>query len=141
MFLGRHPRAYYVDFDDFGCFILKPEAVRYIGGFGEMSWVEAGAFEAAEPDLVAAGAEGAVEHMNADHRDATVAILRAAVRGLESTSNATVLSIDRYGFEALAELPEGARRARVAFQKTLSDPEQIREAFIALLQHARGEQA
>jgi hypothetical protein len=38
-FLANHPGAYYVEFDDFSCYRLEIEAIRYIGGFGEMSWV------------------------------------------------------------------------------------------------------
>jgi len=138
-FRRRHPRAYYVDFDDFGCFVMRPEAVRYIGGFGEMSWVPAGELAAAAPDEVAAAAASAVEHMNQDHADATLAIVRR-VGGLEAASAARVLAIDRYGFEALAELPGGARRARVAFEKTLATPEELREAFVALVGRARGQE-
>jgi len=140
-FLARHPRAYYVDFDDFGCFVLKPEAVRYIGGFGEMSWVPPLDFARAEPDAVAAAAGPAVEHMNADHKDATAAILRASVRGLEACESAAVLAIDRYGFEALAELPGGARRARVAFEQPLASPAEVKDAIVGLLKKARGEAA
>jgi heme iron utilization protein len=41
-FLDRHPEAStYVGFADFGFFRLEPAHVRYVGGFGRMSWVEA----------------------------------------------------------------------------------------------------
>lgn len=136
-FLRRHPRAFYVDFDDFGCFVMEPQAVRYVGGFGEMSWVEAEAFTSARPDSVVAGSANAVEHMNEDHKDATVAILRHRVKGLETATDATILAIDRYGFEALTELPAGPRRARVAFDKVLAEPDEIKAAIIDLLKQAR----
>jgi putative heme iron utilization protein len=41
-FLARHPEAStYASFADFGFFRLEPEHVRYVGGFGRMSWVDA----------------------------------------------------------------------------------------------------
>ncbi|MGA7121334.1 MAG: pyridoxamine 5'-phosphate oxidase family protein [Polyangiaceae bacterium] len=39
-FLGIHPRAQaYVDFADFAFYRLAVQAIRYVGGFGQMSWV------------------------------------------------------------------------------------------------------
>ena len=41
-FLDRHPEAStYAGFADFGFFRLEPTHVRYVGGFGRMSWVDA----------------------------------------------------------------------------------------------------
>jgi putative heme iron utilization protein len=45
-FLDVHPEARtYAGFADFGFFRLAPEHVRYVGGFGRMSWVDARAYE------------------------------------------------------------------------------------------------
>lgn len=45
-FLDRHPEAStYAGFADFGFFRLEPTHVRYVGGFGRMSWVDAKAYE------------------------------------------------------------------------------------------------
>lgn len=42
IFLARQPSAAtYVDFADFAFYRLEPQAVRYVGGFGRMSWVDA----------------------------------------------------------------------------------------------------
>lgn len=41
-FLAREPRAAaYVDFKDFAFYRLEPRALRFVGGFGRMSWVGA----------------------------------------------------------------------------------------------------
>jgi hypothetical protein len=49
-FLARHPEAArYADFKDFGFFRLEPVALRYVEGFGRMSWVEPAAYAAAWP--------------------------------------------------------------------------------------------
>ena len=40
-FLAAHDAAsMYVDFPDFGFFRLHVQSVRYVGGFGRMSWVD-----------------------------------------------------------------------------------------------------
>ena len=35
-FLNKHPKAYYIKFDDFHCLEFKVKTIRYIGGFGEV---------------------------------------------------------------------------------------------------------
>ena len=49
-FLGIHPRAQaYVDFADFAFYRLTVQAIRYVGGFGRMSWVSVDAYRTAVP--------------------------------------------------------------------------------------------
>lgn len=41
-FLAQHPDAVrYIDFTDFSLYRLEPIALRYVGGFGRMSWIAA----------------------------------------------------------------------------------------------------
>lgn len=135
-FKAKHPAAYYVDFDDFFCFEMQPECLRYIGGFGEMSWVEGEHYTAAQPDAVVARSDSAVAHMNADHADA-VLLMTQAFAGLPEATKATILSLDRYGFDVLAELPDGLRRSRVGFKSRLDTAEDIRPAVVGLTNEAR----
>ena len=72
----RHPDAFYAAFDDFRLYRLDVASVRYVGGFGRMSWVSADDHAAAEPDPLHPHAAGIVEHMNDDHADALVAYCR-----------------------------------------------------------------
>lgn len=52
-FLSREPRAStYVDFADFHFYRLEPRALRFVGGFGRMSWVTAEEYAAASPEDV-----------------------------------------------------------------------------------------
>ncbi len=136
-FLKAHPGAHYVRFADFSSYkLLVSEKVRMISGFGEMGWVTPEAFAAAEPDLVSAGARGAVEHMNKDHAHDVLAMSRAFA-GLPLAKQATLLAIDRYGLDVLCEMPDGSRRSRVAFPTRLDRPEQIKDAVISLTMSAR----
>jgi heme iron utilization protein len=48
MFLSAHPEASaYAGFADFGLYRLAPDHVRYVGGFGRMSWVGGQSFATA----------------------------------------------------------------------------------------------
>jgi putative heme iron utilization protein len=136
-FLDAHPSsAYYADFRDFGFWRLGVESVRYIGGYGRMSWVEKAAWEEAEPDPLAASAAGVIAHMNADHADAMVDYCRAFSKATDVAS-ATMTNIDRYGFEMSAVTPDGPRPVRLAFLHVATTPEQARDALIRLLKEAR----
>jgi putative heme iron utilization protein len=76
-FLRHQPSAtYYVDFDDFDFYRVEPTALRYVGGFGRMSWVSTEDYRSAEPDPLAAAASGILKHMNDDHADAVLAYAR-----------------------------------------------------------------
>ena len=140
-FLHAHPHsAYYAVFRDFGFWRLGVESVRYIGGYGRMSWVEKAAWEEAEPDPLAASAAGVVTHMNADHADAMVDYCVAFSKATEVAS-ATMTNIDRYGFEMSAVTSEGPRPVRLAFPQAVTTPQQARDALIRLLKQARAHQS
>ena len=132
VFLAAHPQsAYYADFDDFDFFRLRTESVRYIGGYGRMSWITAEEFELAQPDPLASSASGILAHMNADHRRALLLYARAFTRASDATE-ATLTAIDRFGFEMTVKTPRGIGPARVVFEPALTAAEQAREAMVKL---------
>ena len=136
-YLERHPNAgYYADFNDFNFWRLEVAAVRYIGGYGRMSWVGVVDWLAAQPDPVAPCAEGIIAHMNENHADALPLYWRAFSRGTEFTT-VTMTGIDRYGFEMSAVTPDGPRPIRVAFAEQISTREEARTALVAMLEGAR----
>ena len=137
-FMETHPGAYYAQFDDFLVFRLRVEHVRYIGGFGSMSWVtgEDYANSLVDPVTYSDRAKRAVEHMNEDHANDVLSMVRAFA-GLPMAESATLLSIDCYGMDVLCELPDGKRRSRITFKERLTAGEQIRPAVIALTKEAR----
>jgi putative heme iron utilization protein len=136
-FLAAHPHArYYADFRDFAFWKLRVGAVRYIGGYGRMSWVPREEWYAAEPDPLGGSAAGIIAHMNADHADA-LALYCKAFSKARAISSATMTGVDRYGFEMSAKTPEGPRPVRLAFHRPVSTPEDARTALIAMLKDAR----
>jgi heme iron utilization protein len=136
-FLAVHPRAsYYVDFKDFAFYRLDVEAVRYIGGFGRMSWVSAEAYRQAAPDPLAAASAGILSHMNDDHADALLAYARG-LSNIADASAATMTAVDRYGFEMTVVTPEGPRATRLAFDAPVATTDEVRRAMVSLVKRAR----
>ncbi|MEM1333006.1 MAG: DUF2470 domain-containing protein [Actinomycetota bacterium] len=136
-YLAKHPyAAYYADFTDFGFWRLNIESVRYVGGFGHMSWQTTEAYVAAEVDPLAEVAGGVVEHMNDDHRDANLTYVQV-LAGLDDATDAKMVGIDRYGVTLTAETPAGPRMARVPFGEPLTSGDDARPAVIKLLKDAR----
>jgi putative heme iron utilization protein len=136
-FLAAHPNAaYYADFRDFAFWKLRVNAIRYIGGYGRMSWIGQADWQAAEPDPLAPSAAGTIAHMNADHADAMVLYCKAFSKATD-ISSAKMTGVDRYGFDMSAKTLEGPRPVRVAFARPVSTPEQVRAALVALVKDAR----
>ena len=135
-FLAAHPNsAYYADFRDFGFWKLHVDSVRYIGGYGRMSWIDKAEWQTAEPDPLGPSAAGIIAHMNADHPDALVIYCKAFSKATEITS-ATMTGIDQYGFEMSARTNEGPRPIRLAFAKPIGTPEEARAVLISMLKDA-----
>ena len=136
-FLAVHPNsAYYVDFGDFAFWTLRVESIRYIGGYGRMSWVDLDAWRAAEPDPIAPAAAGIIAHVNADHADALVLCCRAFSKATD-LSSARMTGVDRYGFEMSAMTPEGPRPIRLAFPQAAGTAEDVRGALVSMVAEAR----
>jgi putative heme iron utilization protein len=136
-YLAKHPNAgYYVDYADFAFWRLEVESVRYIGGYGRMSWVPIDDWRSAKPDPIAPHARGIIDHMNADHADALVAYCRAFSKATDATA-ATMTSVDRYGFEMSAATAKGPRPIRLAFPQPIATPDDARLAMVAMVKQAR----
>lgn len=121
----------YRGFGDFALFRLDPLRVRWIGGFGEIRWVERAEWLLETPAW-ADGAASIVRHMNEDHRDA----LEAMAQGL--------LGVEPVGAEMVAVDPEGfhVRTAAgirwIAFARECRSAGELREEMVRLAREARG---
>lgn len=135
--LAAHPSAAgYVDYRDFSFWQLDVAAVRYIGGFGRMSWVDRAAWVEAKPDPMVPYAEGIIRHMNDDHADVLVLACRAFTRAKDAIA-VRMTGVDRYGFDMSVEMPTGKRPARVAFGLPIASPDEARRAMVAIAKEAR----
>jgi putative heme iron utilization protein len=136
-YLEANPAAsYYIDFGDFTFLRLTVDHVRYVGGYGRMSWVDAPAYHAAEPDPLAGSAAGIITHMNADHAEAQVLFCRHFA-GLDGTTAASMSAVDRYGFDMVAMSAEHRTPVRLAFPTECLTGEQVRAAMVAMVAEAR----
>jgi heme iron utilization protein len=136
-FLQRHPDArFYADFEDFCFWRMQVTGIRYIGGFGRMSWVDAEAWYAAEPDPLIGVAARILSHMNEDHRDAMRLYCEAFSRA-GAVEEVTMTGVDRYGFEMSVTTPDGPRPVRVAFTEPVIDANAVRAQMVSLVQLAR----
>lgn len=136
-FLAVHPNAaYYADFRDFAFWMLRVNAIRYIGGYGRMSWIGHDDWQAAEPDPLGPAAADLIAHMNSDHADAMVRYCKAFSKATDVTA-ATMTGVDRYGFEMSARTAKGPRPVRLAFATPVSTPDEVRAALVAMAKDAR----
>jgi putative heme iron utilization protein len=136
-YLEANPAAaYYIDFGDFTFYRLDVESIRYVGGYGRMSWVDAAEYASAQPDPLADAAAGIIEHMNADHAEAQVLFCRHLL-GRPETTEATMSAVDRYGFEMIAVSPAGRAAVRLGFPEECITGEQVRHAMVELVGVAR----
>jgi heme iron utilization protein len=133
-----HADAFYAGFADFRVYRLEPTAVRYVGGFGRMSWVSADEYRAAAPDPLRSHADGILDHMNDDHADALVAFCRVLGERPEVTE-ARMVGVDRYGFDVLATTPStpSPRAIRFGFDVAADTTDAVRAAMIGLVRRTR----
>ncbi len=136
-YLAANPAAFYVDYGDFRCLRLDVTGVRYVGGFGRMSWVDVAGYAAASPDPLAASAEGIIGHMNADHAEAMVTLCHHNA-GRTDVVGASMTAVDRYGFEVVAQLANGHQEAlRIGFRTEQTSADGVRRELVAMLHEAR----
>jgi heme iron utilization protein len=138
VYLAANPAsAYYIDFGDFSFWRLDVRSIRYVGGYGRMSWVEAADYAVAEPDPLAGDpAVGIIEHMNADHAE-SLALMARVLAGRSDATEAVMTAVDRYGFDVVASGPDGRAALRLGFDAPVATPAAVRPAMVRLVERAR----
>ena len=139
--VDRHPAVGgYADYGDFACWRLAITAVRWVGGFGRMDWIDAAAYRSATVDPVLAARQGVIKHMNADHADAGALLCQRALdsagRGDAVVSTATFDGVDRFGCDYVATTSAGVAHVRLAFDEPATSLAAVRAAVVALVRRA-----
>ncbi|MCP4503417.1 MAG: DUF2470 domain-containing protein [Deltaproteobacteria bacterium] len=134
-YLERVPSAWKYDETHAFSFWRMSEVkrVRYIAGFGKICWLNGDEVLLDDDDEeFAKAAFGAVRHMNEEHQNNMVEM----VRGFSGhkVDSATMLSLDKTG--VTLETGGPINRVRLSFDKVLKT-EDIRKEVVALLQKAR----
>jgi heme iron utilization protein len=120
----------YFNTHDFFFYRIKPIMIRYIGGFGEIHWIEAENFTAPENQL-AAQEEGILAHMNQDHAQN----LRDYCRHYQGkqAKNVEIVGIDCDGFDVRAD----GDLLRFDFETPVLDAMQAREALVKMAKESK----
>ena len=123
----------YEDTHDFHLWRLDIEHVRYIGGFGRITWIDG---NDVMRDPLGAGladaAAGAVAHMNADH-EASMKEMCAGRYGF-SPARAQMIEIDRTGFLVRTSQPD--RLVHFSFGSEI-DAKGVRTAVVDVIKRIR----
>lgn len=133
-YLNRNPKAkLYADFGDFSYFRLDPKGAALNGGFGKAFRMEAADVLTASPALpeIEAMEQSALDHMNADHKDANDAIAHGLGGG--AGKGWTMTGIDADG----VDLMRGDEAVRVFFPDTIQEVATLRVALVELAKSAR----
>ena len=133
-YLNAHPTAEaFVDFKDFSFFRVRPTGAHLVAGFGRIVDLKAEQFltdVADAADLIEAE-QGAIEHMNDDHRDA-MNLYATRLLGAQS-ADWRCTGCDPDGLDMQAE----GRSLRLEFPARVTGPGELRKILVKFAEEAR----
>jgi heme iron utilization protein len=133
-YLNAHPSAEaFADFKDFSFFRIRPDGTHLVAGFGRILDLKPQQFLT---DLSDAGAlleaeQSAIEHMNADHRDATKLYATRLLGAAEADWRCTGCDPDGIDLQA------GTTALRLDFPERVTGPGELRRMLVRLADEAR----
>ena len=133
-YLNAHPSAEaFVDFKDFSFFRIAPTGLHLVAGFGRIIDLEPGQFMTAVDDAaeLLEAEQGAVEHMNEDHRDA-MNLYATRLLGAES-ADWICTGCDPDGMD----MQSGAATLRLDFAERVTSGMALRKMLVRLAGEAR----
>src|SRR5207248_8443645 len=133
-YLSAHPSAEaFVDFKDFSLFRIKPAGLHLVAGFGRIIDLEPVQFmtDISDADALLEAEQGAVEHMNVDHRDA-MNLYATKLLGAEA-ADWRCTGCDPGGMDMQA----GATTLRLDFPERVASGTELRKMLVRLADEAR----
>ena len=133
-YLNAHPSAEaFVDFKDFSFFRITPAGLHLVAGFGRIIDLTPGQFMTDISDAAALleAEPGAVEHMNADHRDA-MNLYATKLLGAQA-ADWRCTGCDPDGFDMQA----GTSTLRLDFPERVTSGAELRKMLVRLSAEAR----
>lgn len=130
--------ASYFDMHDFAFYRINISQVRYIGGFGKMSWMPSSellALSPADNNLLASQESSIIEHMNTDHVDSLTAYCKHYHQ--LNVSSAQILGIDSDGFDVKASWENHSGILRFDFDQPIHDALSARAALVQMSKLAK----
>lgn len=114
----------YFDTHDFSFYRIRLRRARFIGGFGQIFWIEPDSVIARNPFRETE--RGIVEHMNQDHGKALFHYCK--MLGHADVETVAMTGIDSEGFDMLAD----KRKLRIDFDSPISTSEEARANLVRL---------
>src|SRR5207249_794864 len=136
-YLNAHPSAEaFVDFKDFSFFRIRPSGLHLVAGFGRIIDLKPEQFLTDISDAAALleAEQGAVEHMNEDHREA-MNLYATKLLGAEA-ADWTCTGCDPDGMDMQAE----GRTLRLEFPERVRTGAELRKMLVRLAADARAKQ-
>jgi putative heme iron utilization protein len=134
-YLNAHPSAEgFVDFKDFAFFRIQPTGAHLVAGFGRIVDLKPEQFltDIAGAEALLEAESGAVEHMNADHRDA-MNLYATKLLGAEA-ADWICTGCDPNGMDMQA----GTATLRLDFPERVTGGTELRKMLVRLAGEARG---
>ena len=114
----------YFETHDFAFYRIRLRRARFIGGFGQIFWIEPDAMLLKNPFRETE--RGIVEHMNRDHQKALLHYCKMLVHA--DVETVTMTGIDSEGFDMLAD----KRKLRIDFESPIHTSEEARANLVRL---------
>ena len=133
-YLGAHPSAEaFVEFKDFSFFQIVPSGAHLVAGFGRITDLKPGQFmtDISDAAELLEAEQGAVEHMNADHREA-MNLYATRLLGAES-DDWRCIGCDPDGMDMQA----GPATLRLDFPERVLSGGELRKMLVRLANEAR----
>jgi putative heme iron utilization protein len=134
-YLAAHPSAeLFVSFTDFSFYRIAIENIHLVGGFGRIFDLRGADVltDTSDAGTLLVAEEGAVAHMNDDHRD-TMALYASALFG-DTAADWRCSGLDPEGIDMRSE---NGGALRVDFPQRVVTPEALRRSLKDLADHAR----
>jgi len=133
-YLNAHPSAEaFVDFKDFSFFRIRPSGTHLVAGFGRIVDLKPEQFltDISQASALVEAEQGAVDHMNADHRDATILYATKLLGAEPADWRCTGCDPDGIDLQA------GNNTLRLDFPERVTGPGELRRMLVKLAEEAR----
>lgn len=133
-YLNAHPSAEgFVDFKDFSFFRIRPSGMHLVAGFGRIVDLRPDQFltDISDAGALVEAEQDAIDHMNADHRDATK-LYATRLLGAEAL-DWLCTGCDPGGID----LQAGSKTLRLDFPERVTGPAELRKMLVRLAGEAR----
>jgi heme iron utilization protein len=136
-YLNTHPSAVeFTEFKDFSFFRIQPSGTHLVAGFGRIVDLKPDQFltEISGARALIEAEQGAIDHMNDDHREA-MNLYATRLLGAEA-SDWRCTGIDPEGIDMLA----GTATLRLDFPERVTSPGELRKMLVKLADEARAKE-